>query len=338
MNHWILHYSCCAKLCKYLYSLHQNTTRLAYFLMYQTQNLTLETNSLLASNLPVMGEIHHHLSNQGHDGSCLRKKCTSCPLEGVVLIKPVNKRLNCRASRLSPPFTKSKAEREKRERIRERKTHTRTLTLQSPVIWCCRGLVWIKFNSPSLSSFQVHGKRGSERRRWERAKDRESKRERESVLLVFISANFLIFFLCAFWRLRLDPLQMQRGTSQWRNGKVAGCKTCIPSQRGAGGRQRESARERKKQRWRRENHNRQRGWKRERERERLYISCQCIWCEGCVCMRVCVSIYAFVLFLYRMYIYVRVYNQEWLYTVLSVHLCMCVADLWAGLQLFCGAY
>lgn len=52
--------------------------------------------------------------------------------------------------------------------------------------------------------------------------ERERKREREgeTVLLVFIRANFLIFFLCAFWRLRLDPLQMQRGTGQRRNGKV----------------------------------------------------------------------------------------------------------------------
>lgn len=48
------------------------------------------------------------------------------------------------------------------------------------------------------------------------------------MLLVFIRDNFLIFFLCAFWRLRLDPLQMQRGAGQWRNGKVPAARHASP--------------------------------------------------------------------------------------------------------------
>lgn len=36
----------------------------------------------------------------------------------------------------------------------------------------------------------------------------------EMALLVFIRDNFLIFSLCAFWRLKLDPLQMRRGTDR----------------------------------------------------------------------------------------------------------------------------
>lgn len=64
------------------------------------------------------------------------------------------------------PFIKNVEERGRgeRERIRERKAHTRTLTLQS-LQSRCGELVWIKFNSPPLSSFQVHGRGGSERRR-----------------------------------------------------------------------------------------------------------------------------------------------------------------------------
>lgn len=50
--------------------------------------------------------------------------------------------------------------------------------------------------------------------------EEEEEEKKETVLLVFIRANFLIFFLCAFWRLKLDPLQMRRDTGQWRNGKV----------------------------------------------------------------------------------------------------------------------
>lgn len=65
----------------------------------------------------------------------------------------------------------------------------------------------------------------------ERARGREGEREREMVPLVFIRANFLIFFLCAFWRLRLDPLQMQRGTGQRRNGEVPAARHASPSQR-----------------------------------------------------------------------------------------------------------
>lgn len=59
-------------------------------------------------------------------------------------------------------------------------------------------------------------------------REREREIERETVLLVFIRANFLIFFLCAFWRLRLDPLQMQRGTGQPRNGKVPAARHASP--------------------------------------------------------------------------------------------------------------
>lgn len=43
---------------------------------------------------------------------------------------------------------------------------------------------------------------------------------KEMVLLVFIRDNFLIFFLCAFWRLKLNPLQMRRGTGRRSSGKV----------------------------------------------------------------------------------------------------------------------
>ena len=70
-------------------------------------------------------------------------------------------------------------------------------------------------------------KRERERER-EREGEREREKERETVLLVFIRANFLIFFLCAFWRLRLDPLQMQRGTGQRRNGKVPAARHASP--------------------------------------------------------------------------------------------------------------
>lgn len=63
-----------------------------------------------------------------------------------------------------------------------------------------------------------------------REEERERETGKETVLLVFIRANFLIFFLCAFWRLRLDPLQMQRGTGQRRNGKVLPARHASPPQ------------------------------------------------------------------------------------------------------------
>lgn len=54
------------------------------------------------------------------------------PLEGAVLNKPVNKGLNCRASRLSPSVHKKVEESGRRERERENKraknSHTHTYT------------------------------------------------------------------------------------------------------------------------------------------------------------------------------------------------------------------
>lgn len=75
------------------------------------------------------------------------------------------------------------------------------------------------------------------------------------MLLVFIRANFLIFFLCAFWRLRLDPLQMQRGTGQPRNGKVPAARHASPPEDEEG-----------------EDHNTQINNETEGERERLCVS------------------------------------------------------------------
>ncbi len=80
-------------------------------------------------------------------------------------------------------------------------------------------------------------------------------RERETVLLVFIRANFLIFFLCAFWRLRLDPLQMQRGAGQPGNGKVPAVRHASPPEEEEG-----------------EGHNTQINNKTERKRDRLCVS------------------------------------------------------------------
>lgn len=57
----------------------------------------------------------------------------------------------------------------------------------------------------------------------------------ERLLLVFIRDNFLIFFLCAFWRLKLDPLQMRRGKDRRRDGKVPTARHASRSRKWKGG-------------------------------------------------------------------------------------------------------
>lgn len=114
------------------------------------------------------------------------------------------------------------------------------------------------------------------------------------LLLVFIRDNFLIFFLCTFWRLKLDPLQMRRGTDQRSNGKgVAARHASRPWER-----------RRSRGRWKRRREEGADPNKVTRERARGALLIRCTRALVCTCARALIaksaaerkSVYEFVYF------------------------------------------
>lgn len=148
------------------------------------------------------------------------------PFQTRFRVKPDQKWLTCSAWRLSPSVHKKRKAGEGRGNQSEKLTHAHLhfkAFKAAEEEWFELSLILLLSR---LSKFTAEeGERGKEG-------------GTERVLLVFIRDNFLIFFLCAFWRLKLDPLQMRRGKDRRSDGKVPTARHASRSRKwreGAGG-------------------------------------------------------------------------------------------------------